>query len=668
MTTITRRAYARSARLPTRNPPPQRRTTWLRHPLLTILLVTWAHCSWATTYYVATTGDDSNAGTSVESPFKTVQRGVSRASAGDTVLVRGGTYREQVEMNVAGTADQYITVAGYTGELPVIKGSDVVSGWVLHSGAIWKRAAWPHNSQQVFVDFDTTMSGSLQQIGMPSSYYTSWEYNKPVGSGLASMAPGTFYYDAGATTLYVWLRDSSDPNQHVIEASVRRRLLFMHHPYIRLKGFAFRHSNSSAFAQQGAAVELSSNSVIEQCDIQHVDFTGLAMGYLQENGEARNCNISNNGNSGISAAGSRNFRVTGVTLNNNNTRNFNPLWNAGGFKGTAKAYGTIEKSEVGHNNGSGIWFDYANSGQPIVIRSNYVHDNGPVDSAIFFEVSSNGLIYNNVLVNNRRRGVYVSAANNTRVYNNTIVATGDRAGIEVGGMPRGSSTLMNNAVYNNIVANGTSLYDLYIAPPNGTTIGGNTSDYNDFYRAGGAIKLWSGSGYSDLPTWTSATQQDAHSISANPDFVAATFPASAQNYNVMETSAVIDAGANLGSAVPDDYSGTPRPSGNAFDIGAFEKVVSSGGGTADTVAPVVTITGAVGFVDKKGNITISASATDNVGVTGMRLYIDGALKASSSGGKISYRWRASSGTHELRATATDAAKNTGETTATLTVR
>jgi len=45
----------------------------------------------AATYYVATGGSDSNPGT-LEAPFRTLQQAANTASAGDTVVVRDGTY------------------------------------------------------------------------------------------------------------------------------------------------------------------------------------------------------------------------------------------------------------------------------------------------------------------------------------------------------------------------------------------------------------------------------------------------------------------------------------------------------------------------------------------------------------------------------------------------
>ena len=51
-------------------------------------------------YYVAENGDDAAKG-SIRRPFRTINRALQEAGAGDTVFVRGGTYREQVEFFTA---------------------------------------------------------------------------------------------------------------------------------------------------------------------------------------------------------------------------------------------------------------------------------------------------------------------------------------------------------------------------------------------------------------------------------------------------------------------------------------------------------------------------------------------------------------------------------------
>ncbi|HYD33729.1 MAG TPA: right-handed parallel beta-helix repeat-containing protein, partial [Methylophilaceae bacterium] len=397
-----------------------------------ILLITLFFClspsSWAVTYYVSTTGSDANSGTSLSAPLRTINRAVGKALAGDTISIRGGTYREEVSIyRNGGSAGKYLTIQAYGTEKPVIKGSELVTGWTLHSGKIWKKTSWPHNSQQVFVDLKD--GPSLKQIGMPSSYYTKYEYPKPLGSGVSSMVPGSFYYDRGTKVLYLWLPDGSNPNNHKIEASTKRRVLFMGKPYIYVKGLTFRHSSASAFIKQGMGVELSSNSVCDRCDIQYMDFAGIGMGYQQTGAQLINSIISNNGNSGVNMPASYNFRVANNKIKNNNTRNFYQFWHAGGIKAASKSYGKVEFNEVSNNNGTGVWFDYCNGGSQIIIRNNFIHSNGPVEAAIFMEASKNGLIYNNVIANNKRRGIYISASNSMKVYNNTLYNTGVHAAI-----------------------------------------------------------------------------------------------------------------------------------------------------------------------------------------------------------------------------------------------
>ncbi len=74
----------------------------------------------AATYYVATTGSNSNPGTSSQ-PWQTVGHAASKMVAGDTTYVRGGVYNERgVRFRVSGTAISPIKLLNYPGESPII--------------------------------------------------------------------------------------------------------------------------------------------------------------------------------------------------------------------------------------------------------------------------------------------------------------------------------------------------------------------------------------------------------------------------------------------------------------------------------------------------------------------------------------------------------------------
>lgn len=74
------------------------------------------------TYYVATNGSNSNIGT-ISNPFKTIQHAVNLAQPGDTIVVRGGVYVEEVNITTSGTASHPITIANYAGETPILDGN-----------------------------------------------------------------------------------------------------------------------------------------------------------------------------------------------------------------------------------------------------------------------------------------------------------------------------------------------------------------------------------------------------------------------------------------------------------------------------------------------------------------------------------------------------------------
>jgi hypothetical protein len=93
----------------------------------------------ATVYYVATTGSDSNNGTSLSTPFRTINKCATVAYPGDTCLIRAGTYRETVNVARSGAAGSPITFMPYNNEQVTVSGANVISAWTAHDVAGGKR-------------------------------------------------------------------------------------------------------------------------------------------------------------------------------------------------------------------------------------------------------------------------------------------------------------------------------------------------------------------------------------------------------------------------------------------------------------------------------------------------------------------------------------------------
>ena len=94
----------------------------------------------------------------------------------------------------------------------------------------------------------------------------------------------------------------------------------------------------------------------------------------------------------------------------------------------------------------------------------------------------------------------------------------------------------------------------------------------------------------------------------------------------------------------------------------LERKIAPGGGgtTGDTKAPTVSISSpTTGTTFSNTNaISVSVSASDNVGVTSVSLYIDNILVQTFTGSPYNYNWSApSANTHTLYAIAKDAANN-----------
>ena len=76
----------------------------------------------ATDFFVATNGNDASSGTSTNQPFRSIQKAMDLATAGDDVRIRSGDYREQLIVLHSGASNATMMVEGYSNELPSIVG------------------------------------------------------------------------------------------------------------------------------------------------------------------------------------------------------------------------------------------------------------------------------------------------------------------------------------------------------------------------------------------------------------------------------------------------------------------------------------------------------------------------------------------------------------------
>jgi hypothetical protein len=83
--------------------------------------------SLAATYHVASGGNDAASG-QAGAPWKTIQKAVTVAAPGDTVVVGAGVYGERVTFPRSGTSTAPITVQSEAGQIPIIDGTGLGGG------------------------------------------------------------------------------------------------------------------------------------------------------------------------------------------------------------------------------------------------------------------------------------------------------------------------------------------------------------------------------------------------------------------------------------------------------------------------------------------------------------------------------------------------------------
>lgn len=271
-------------------------------------------CLDAGEWHVAVVGDDGNVG-SREAPLRTIQRAAVLAQPGDTVTVHPGTYREWVNPPRGGTSEQRRIVyqAGEGGEV-VIKGSEVVKGWVRERGDVWRvtlpasffgdcnpfadeiRGDWfdprgrKHHRGAVYLNGEwLTEAAEVGEVWLPEGRLPGWLADGVNGRGPKGVLNPRLWFaevdGAGVTTMRARF-PGVDPNQELVEVNVRRAVFYPDGPgrnFITVRGFTLRQAATPWAPPTAEQIGLlgthwSKGWVIEDNTISHSTCTGITLG------------------------------------------------------------------------------------------------------------------------------------------------------------------------------------------------------------------------------------------------------------------------------------------------------------------------------------------------------------------------------------------------------
>lgn len=575
------------------------------------------------TYYVATTGNDSNNGTSPATPFLTIQRAVNLASAGTKIVVAPGVYREAVTISASGTLTHPIILesqelATTSGANPATidrsyAGLDVVDGvdnWLPDpgnpGGFSTDLSAYGPSDQVVGVYRDTERIYAYSYYPYNStSNYTNYLKGIYCVDGtvncIATNVTGGYFYDASTKRLYLKLPDQSDPDLSPIHVLRRNDIgiRIQDASNVIIRGFRVQYVNSGIVVRAGASAIANVNWVQKV----RTQFTkgGITVGQQYGTGNRVHrtvvedstivdtdeqttwpwASIKQNDveSTGIILAGG-----TGTILQRNTIRDvFNGIDGTITWALTDTTYNTdtdVVDNTVTDVGDDGLEMDGAATNLR-VMRNTVASTRGRASGQATFSAAPISVgpawIIRNVLLDPRQYSIknsynaVVTAGRLFALHNTFYGSHGDLFGLL-------RYTQSNNqtgftAVYRN---------NLVVASGNQTTPAGVGSlfadaatdhvtppvtfdlDYNGYYSdrtCQGACQpfSWLNTGAASFAAWATASGQEAHGVWGDPKFVGPPNGA----FDLQVGSAAIDRGVAL-PGINDGFRGS------APDIGAFE--------------------------------------------------------------------------------------------------
>jgi hypothetical protein len=479
------------------------------------------------TFFVSTTGNDANAGTS-SAPWRTIQHAANSVHPGDTVQVMGGVYNESVTIPGSGNATAgYITFQSAPGQTAILDGTGIKVGKGQQFGLFTLRT----NSYIVIQGFEIR------------NFQSSTGGAVPVGID----------YEGSGSNVEIL-------NNHV-------------HNIVQTLG-SCNSANALALAIYGTQAPASiSNITISGNELDHnttgcsenmsldgnVQFFAVTKNLVHDN---NNIGIDNIGFEGVSPNVSFDQARDGWDLQNtifNITSVNNPVYHG----------------QLGANG------QYCDGCTRVIIERSLIHDSDiPVEVASEHSghVSSFVILRNNVIYHAPFVGISiggfsksVGGTDNCTIVNNTLWADGTASG--AAGELQIQYHATNNTIFNNIINAGPTnvlIDDFTNSVPNPASL-----DHNLYFATVGAASSlwnWQSKTITGYTNYQAASGQDAHSPFADPQFDnISTLP---PNLDVMSSSPAVNAGTNLGVNTVGvlDFSGNPRVNRSGqINIGAYEQ-------------------------------------------------------------------------------------------------
>ncbi len=524
-----------------------------------VLTAPVADASGGTTYYVSTTGSDSNAGTSSSSPWKSLAKvDATMFQPGDRILFQAGnSWRGQLWPKGSGSSGAPITIGSYgTGALPSFAGRGAVADAV----KLWNQQYWTIS--------DIDVSNNAPSTGTAGANLADFR-GIHIGGDDSRTLSG-FTVDAvsvhDVTGLDNWVGGSTSRNKTGIHFAMG---------WDRAKntgGIVFNTTVPNIAAPPSTPTVLSGITV-ENSSIQNTSWGGIVL--KQYVGDAPGA-VATGWGLRTSASDSKYAPFTHVTIQGNYITQRGTTYGANGMLLDDVRDAVVQNNLVDRIGTSGIEMDYADvvTVQHNEVTGTTVKAGGDDSNAVDPDMGTTNIViqYNYLHNNNVGFLVYQVHFGGNSIWRYNVVANNSKIAMQLASISSSTAQIYNNTFYNTTATLAVATASHYIFTNNifyttvahPTMAGGSGIVYNNNLYGGNTPTVPSGDKHAIVgnPLFANPTAGGTGSQASGPDLSAGL------NWLIPANSPAASRGVTIANNGGVDYIGTAVPT--VPDIGALQ--------------------------------------------------------------------------------------------------